>query len=164
MLTHGIPPDFRDDVHIYHPPPSGQSRFNRVTQLRTDGVPFLESAGTEPGVLEGVPVMGTARSGITMDQLMRTYLSPHPLLILLCNVCSGYGDMLMCKTENIGGGHTQAESGAYSRDSSRFPRRCPLVYTVNRHRVSPEFIRSRNCVPMAFTAESPPAKGQIVLK
>ena len=33
------------------------------------------------------------------------------------------------------------------------------IYTVNRHRVSPEFIRSRNCVPMAFTAESPPAQG-----
>ena len=29
--------------------------------------------------------------------------------------------------------------------------------TAIRHRVSPEFIGSRNCVPMAFTAESPPA-------
>ena len=29
-----------------------------------------------------------------------------------------------------------------------------------RHRVSPEFIRSRNCVPMSLTAESPPAQGQ----
>ena len=29
-----------------------------------------------------------------------------------------------------------------------------------RHRVSPEFIGSRNCVPMAFTNESPPARGQ----
>ena len=29
-----------------------------------------------------------------------------------------------------------------------------------RQRVSPEFIGSRNCVPMAFTAESPPAQGQ----
>ena len=28
------------------------------------------------------------------------------------------------------------------------------------HRVSPEFIGSRNCVPMAFPAESPPAQGQ----
>ena len=28
-----------------------------------------------------------------------------------------------------------------------------------RHRVSPEFIESRNCVPMAFTVESPPAQG-----
>ena len=27
--------------------------------------------------------------------------------------------------------------------------------TAIRHRVSPEFIGSRNCVPMAFTAESP---------
>ena len=29
-----------------------------------------------------------------------------------------------------------------------------------RHRVSPGFIGSRHCVPMAFTAESPPAQGQ----
>ena len=34
---------------------------------------------------------------------------------------------------------TQAESGAYSRDSSRFPPRRPLIYTSNRRRVSPEF-------------------------
>ena len=32
--------------------------------------------------------------------------------------------------------------------------------TAIRHRVSPEFIGSRNCVPMAFTAKSPPAQGQ----
>ena len=32
--------------------------------------------------------------------------------------------------------------------------------TAIRHRASPEFIGSRNCVPMAFTAESPPARGQ----
>ena len=55
--------------------------------------------------------------------------------------------------------HTQAESGAYLRDSSRVPRRRPYE-TAIRHRVSPEFIGSRNCVPMAFTAESPPAQGQ----
>ena len=52
--------------------------------------------------------------------------------------------------------HTQAESGAYLRNSSRVPRRRPYETAV-RHRVSPEFIGSRNCVPMAFTAESPPA-------
>ena len=56
--------------------------------------------------------------------------------------------------------HTQAESRANLRDSSRFPRRRPFIDTVNRQRVSPEFIGSRNCVPMAFTAESPPAQGQ----
>ena len=32
--------------------------------------------------------------------------------------------------------------------------------TAIRHRVSAEFIGSRKCVPMAFTAESPPAQGQ----
>ena len=54
---------------------------------------------------------------------------------------------------------TQVESGAYLRDSSRVPRRRPYE-TAIRHRVSPEFIGSRNCVPMAFTAENPPAQGQ----
>ena len=33
--------------------------------------------------------------------------------------------------------------------------------TAIRHRVSPEFIGSRKCVPMAFTAESPPGQGQL---
>ena len=33
-----------------------------------------------------------------------------------------------------------------------------LFRTAIRQRVSPEFIGSRNCVPMAFTAESPPAQ------
>ena len=57
---------------------------------------------------------------------------------------------------------TQAESGAYLRDSSRVPRRRPFIYikTAIRHWVSPEFIGSRNCVPMAFIAESPPAQDQ----
>ena len=35
-----------------------------------------------------------------------------------------------------------------------------FIETAIRHRTSPEFIESRNCVPMAFTAESPPAQGQ----
>ena len=35
-----------------------------------------------------------------------------------------------------------------------------FMKTAIRHRVSPEFIGSRNCVSMAFTAESPPAQGQ----
>ena len=36
--------------------------------------------------------------------------------------------------------------------------------TAIRHRVSPEFIGSRNCVPMALTAESPPGTGPVNLK
>ena len=35
-----------------------------------------------------------------------------------------------------------------------------LFKTAIRHQASPEFIGSRNCVPMAFTAESPPSQGQ----
>ena len=35
-----------------------------------------------------------------------------------------------------------------------------LFKTAIPHRVSPEFIGSRDCVPMAFTAVSPPAQGQ----
>ena len=35
-----------------------------------------------------------------------------------------------------------------------------IYETAIRHRVSPEFIGSRNSVPMAFTAVSPPAQGQ----
>ena len=48
----------------------------------------------------------------------------------------------------------------YSRDSSQFLRRRPFIYTAMCHRANPEFIGSRNCVLMAFTAESPPAQGQ----
>ena len=51
--------------------------------------------------------------------------------------------------------YTNAESGAYSRDSSRCPQRCRYIFTTIHHRVSHDFIGSRNCVPMAFTAESP---------
>ena len=35
--------------------------------------------------------------------------------------------------------HTKTQSGAYSRDSSRFPWRRPFIYTAIRHRVSPEY-------------------------
>ena len=35
-----------------------------------------------------------------------------------------------------------------------------LYSTAICHRASPEFFWSHNCVPMAFTAESPPAQGQ----
>ena len=36
----------------------------------------------------------------------------------------------------------------------------PPEFIAIHHRASPEFIGSRNCVPMAFTAESPPAQGR----
>ena len=36
------------------------------------------------------------------------------------------------------------------------------IHTVNRYRASPEFIGPRNFMPMAFTAESPPARPAIL--
>ena len=60
--------------------------------------------------------------------------------------------------------HNQAESGAaYLLTTGFLPSSAAasIIYgTAIRHRVSPEFIGSRNCVSMAFTAESPPAQGQ----
>ena len=55
--------------------------------------------------------------------------------------------------------HTQAKSGAYSRDSSRFPRRRPHIPSTTIESV-PSLSLSRSCVPMALTTESAPAQGQ----
>ena len=56
--------------------------------------------------------------------------------------------------------HAQAESGANSRIPPVFRDGVHIDYTVNRHRVSPELMGSRNCVPMALTIESPLAQYQ----
>ena len=80
VLIHGIPNAFRDGVHVYRQPPTGQPRVYRATQFRTDGVHSRQSAGTGPVVLKAVRVMGAAFSGITMDQFLRASLFPHPLL------------------------------------------------------------------------------------
>ena len=60
--------------------------------------------------------------------------------------------------------HTQAEYGAYSQDSSRFPRRRAIIYTANRQRISPEFIRSRNCIPMGVYCRESAGTGPRVFK
>ena len=59
--------------------------------------------------------------------------------------------------------HTLAESLVLPHGHLSFFPLCTTTvstYTINRHRFSPKFIRSRNCVPMTFTAESPPAQDQ----
>ena len=60
--------------------------------------------------------------------------------------------------------YTQAEPGAYSWGSSHFPRQRPFIYTVNHYRASPEFIKSRNCVPMTVHCREPAGSGPVVLK
>ena len=49
--------------------------------------------------------------------------------------------------------HTQDEFGVLLSATA-------YIYIVNPHRVSPELMGSRNCALIAFTAESPLAKGQ----
>ena len=69
----------------------------------------------------------------------------------------GFGSPIRRQSAHL---HVQAESGAYLWDSSRVPRGRPFSYYLKPPYVSPKFIGPRNCVPMAFTAKSPPAQGQ----
>ena len=55
--------------------------------------------------------------------------------------------------------HDHAESGAYSRYSSRFPRRRPPNISPTAIRSAPSFFELRNCVPMAFTGKVAIAHG-----
>ena len=83
MLTRGIPPAFRDGVFLYTPSTviiSVPSLY-QITQLRADGVHYLESAGTGPVALKVVPVKGAAFSGVTMDQIICAFLFPNTLLV-----------------------------------------------------------------------------------
>ena len=61
--------------------------------------------------------------------------------------------------------HLHAQLGAYLRDSSRVPWRCPIIYLFISCHHTPSgqsrVIGSHNCVPMASTAESTPAQGQL---
>ena len=72
---------WRPFIYLNRRTTSGQSRVNRVTQLRTDGVHCPESADTGPVALKVVPVTGAAILQVTMDQLMYAYIFPHPLLV-----------------------------------------------------------------------------------
>ena len=88
---------YRDVVHTYRQPRSGQSRVYRVAQLPSDGIHCRESTGTEPVALKVVEVRGAVFLGSVMDQyVVCSSLFLHTLL-----VCSGYS---MCDTESIGGG------------------------------------------------------------
>ena len=69
----------------------------------------------------------------------------------------GFGSPILPQPGNL---RTQAESGAYGIFPDFRGGVHLLILTAIRHRASPEFIGSRNCVSMAFTAESPPAQDQ----
>ena len=89
MLTHRTPPDFRGGVRtrldlLNRHTPSGPSRVDQVTQLRTDGVHCRESVGTGPVVLEVVLVTGAAFVGLSLlpvAPVAQRYLVPRNPLI-----------------------------------------------------------------------------------
>ena len=73
----------------------------------------------------------------------------------------GFGSSVPRQSAHL---YTPAEFGVYILTTGFLPssaaRSIYLFETTIHHRVSPEFTRSCNCVPMAFTAESPLAQGQ----
>ena len=86
MLNHGIPPVFRDGVHLFiynvnRHRVSLASLSGHVIAYRWRSLLYRESAG----VLMGVPVTGAACSRITVDQSMCTPLFQHPLMYLKKN-------------------------------------------------------------------------------
>ena len=65
----------RRPFYLNHHTPSGQSRVDRVTQLRTDGVHYRESAGTGPVNLKVVSSKRVLPWQVIMDQLTCASLS-----------------------------------------------------------------------------------------
>ena len=84
VVTDGISRAFRQGVHLYRQPPSGQSQVGQVTQLRTDGVHCRLLAGTGPVVLKIVRGTGAAFLGITTEHY---YIFPHHYWYVVVIAC-----------------------------------------------------------------------------
>ena len=63
LLAGFLPISAAASIYLYRHAPSGQSRVDWVTQLRTDGVHCRESTCTGPEVFKVVPVTGAAFAG-----------------------------------------------------------------------------------------------------
>ena len=131
MLTRGIPPAFRDGVIVH--------LFYTVI---VSAVPSRSFSTLRLNLVLTREIPPAFRDGVIVHLFHTVIVSAVP-------------------SRSFSTLRLTHQSGPYSRDSSRFPRRrhSPFLYTVNRYRVSPEtiYIKSRHCVPMAFPAESPPA-------
>ena len=91
-----------------------------------------------------------------LNRDMSISLSPFPPENFVSR--NGFGSPVPLQSAHL---HTQAESGAYLRDSSRVPRRRPFI-CLNRHTPScrSRVYRVKQLRTYGFTAESPPAQGQ----
>ena len=110
VLAHGIPPVYyRDGVHIYLRPPSGQSRVYRVTQFRTGSIGYgwqFRSWSAEQGeiMFPCPPVRVWELRQVTPSRPASSCSYP-------------YSGWIWC---------------LLARDSSRFPRPRPFIY-LNHH-------------------------------
>ena len=103
-----------------------------------------------------VKVANPARGQLNRETNMNIPLSPYAPDNLVSR--DGLSSPAPRQPANL---HTQAESGAYLRDSSRVPRRRPFIYFKPPYAIgSVPSLSGHANVSMAFTAESPPAQGQ----
>ena len=77
LLTGFLPISAAASINLYHHTPSGQSRVYWVTQLRSDGVYYRESAGSGPVVFKIVPVTGDAWQVTTKQSMCASPLFSH---------------------------------------------------------------------------------------
>ena len=145
MLIYGIPPEFRGGVHMKPPYAIGSvpSLSGHAVAYRWRSLPRVRRhrASKPQGSSERVLPWQ-----ITMDQLIFASLSHTHYwyevgMLKVPAWCLRDSSHYGIPPISRGGVHL-------------------FIQTAISDRVSPEFIGSRNCVPMAFTAESPPAQGQ----
>ena len=86
LLAKFLPISAAASVYLCHHTPTGQSRVNRVTQLRTDDVHYRESAGTRPVVLKIVPAPDAPFAGYH-GQINVRLSFPNPTIIGMKNAC-----------------------------------------------------------------------------
>ena len=96
---------------------------------------------------------------VSSTEKMNVFLSPFAPEKLVSR--DGFDSPVPCQPAHL---HTQPESGAYLMLKGFLPSFATvsiyLFETAIGHRVRPEFIGSRNCVPVAFTADASQAQVQ----
>ena len=195
VLTHGIPPTFRDGVHLYIPsttigpipslsdhtiahrwrslPRACRRRASSPQGSSSNGC-YLFSYHNEPIDVRlsfPTPNIGTVCSALilsaeygstgyacqscwwSVEQGKMFFPCPRSRLRMWSREIGSAVPPRVSPLISIHGLNLVLPS---TRDFPCFPRRRPHIH----HRASPKFIRSRYCIPMAFTAENPPAHGQ----
>ena len=147
VLTYGIPPEFRGGAHFF---------LNLTYSRWTSSLPsclwplriFPSLPGSRLAIFyrdESSPLLQL------VNQWLNFYLLTFPRFPLRKKEHKSYFGKN--RTHDLRTSRCAGYLLDHSGDEGIY-----LYKTAIRHRVSPEFIGSRNCVPV--TAESPPAQGQ----